>query len=109
MTEHQLAGLIVLATSCIIYFLAVFIERSKRYTWFSGWNPENMTDPESYGKMLCKSLKIFSMILGLGSLFMIFVKNLSESQFVFITLISLVLSFIALIYYMLKAKKRFGK
>ena len=109
MSENQLAGLIVLTTSIIIYILGIFIQKSKRYTWFSGWNPEAMTDPDSYGEMLCKSLKAFAIVLGFGSLFMIFIKNLSENHFLFVTVITLIFSFIVLIYYMIKAKKLYGK
>jgi len=109
MNENQLVGITLIITFIVIYFFAVYIEKSERFTLFSGWNSKKMTNPKAYGKMLCKSLKIFSIIFGLVGLLVLIIQPSDELLLASIILASTVLSSAVLVYYIFKAKKLYGK
>ncbi len=106
MTELQIVGLVILLSGALpFYLLAVYIEKGKHYSLFAGWNPSKISDEDAYGAMLCKGLRGFSIVMGLGCVAVFF--NLTGVIFFVVSIV--ILPAIPLFYYILKAKKFFGK
>ena len=102
MTEYQISGLaLVLAGAIPCYLLAVYIEKHKHYSLFSGWDPSKISDQDACGKMMCKGIKAFSVVLGLGGVFIFLTRMGGDIVIIAITVSSL----IPLMYYLLRARK----
>lgn len=106
MGEFLIAGLLVILVGSLpCYLLANHIEKNKHYSLFSGWDPSKITDEDAYAKLLCKGLRMFSLLFGLGGI--LFMLNIVRQEIVILFLV--VIPLIPMLYYMAKAKREYGK
>ncbi|GJM12628.1 MAG: hypothetical protein DHS20C12_10310 [Pseudohongiella sp.] len=106
MTEAQISGLALMFAAVFpCYFLAVYIEKHKHYTLFSGWDASRISDEDACGKMMCQGVKVFSWVMAAGGAF-IFVTGLNgDVAIIAITVLSLA----PLMYYILRSRKLYWK
>jgi len=106
MTEYQFSGLLIILVGVVpAYFLANYIQKHKRYSLFSGWDPSKIRDEEAYGNTLCKGLRVFAFTLGMLAIAIFLNLARSDMAVIFSSLVTMV----PLFYYMVKAKKLYGK
>jgi hypothetical protein len=106
MSDAQLTGLsLLLAGALPCYLLAVYIQKYKHWSLFSGWDASRISDHDACGKMMCNGIKAFSLVMGLGGAF-IFVTGLGGSPLI---LVITVFSIVSLMYYVLSARRLYWK
>jgi len=101
MTEIQISGFTLFLTAISIFMLAVYIEKKKHYTLFAGWDSSRISDHDACGKMMCRGLKLFSLVMGLSGGFIFFTQIGGEPFILATTVVSL----IPLVFYIAKARK----
>lgn len=101
MSEIQMSGFVLLLTAISIVILAIYIERKKHYSLFAGWDASRISNHDDCGRMMCKGLKSFALVMGLGGGFLILTQIGGDLLVLAITLLSLG----PLIHYIFKARK----
>lgn len=101
MTEVQITGISLLLTALSVYFLALYIEKTKHYSLFAGWDSSRISDIDACGKMMCKGLKVFALVMGLGGAFIFLTQTGGETAILVFTLVPLA----PLLHYIFKARR----
>ena len=106
MEEFQFAGLaLVLLGALPIYLLARHIEKHKHWSLFAGWDPSKISDQDAYGMHLCRALKAFSVLFGLGGAMLFF--GIASGELMLFAVV--ILPVLPLFYQMSRAKALYGK
>ena len=106
MTETQISGLsLLLAGALPCSLLAVYIQKHRHWSLFSGWDASRISDHDACGKMMCYGVKAFSLVMGLGGV-LTFLTGMSGGA---IILLITGLSIGVLMYYIRSAKKLYWK
>ena len=106
MEEFQFAGLaLILLGALPIYLLARHIERHKHWSLFAGWDPSKIEDEDAYGMQLCKGMKGFSILFGIGGALLFF--DLAGGELLLVAVA--ILPAVPLFYQIRRAKSLYGK
>lgn len=69
MDAFQITALLPLLLGAVpAYLIANSIEREKNYSRLSGWDPDRISDPDAYARLICRGIRGFALVMGFGCL-----------------------------------------